>query len=238
MFLSRFTAFLCLCATPIALSAQVGQPRNDFAVGVNGGYLINKASFNPTIKQQWKGGETFGLSLRYTCEKYFSAVCAIVAEVNYANLGWKEFIETSDDTYYRDIRYVQIPILARLGWGRERKGGQFFIQVGPQVGFCLSEQEHRGGEWSEATLSKRLNGVTEQYDMTVQNKFEYGITGGLGVELSTKAGHIILDGRYFYGLSDMFHNGKKDPFERSANGAIIVKLSYLFDITKTKGDIR
>ena len=33
----------------------------------------------------------------------------------------------------------------------------------------------------------------------------------------------------------MFDNGKKDPFGRSANGAIIVKAGYLFDLIRTKG---
>ncbi len=231
-------ATVVLCAAPALLKAQVGQPRNDFAVGVNGGYIFNRVSFNPTIKQKWKGGETFGISLRYTCEKYFSAICAVAAELNYANLGWKEFIETSDETYSRDVRYIQLPLLARMGWGRERRGAQFFIQVGPQVGFCISEKAHLGGDWTVDSPGRRPNGIVEQYTLDVENKFEYGITGGAGVELSTRAGHILLDGRYFYGLSDMFHNGKKDPFGRSANGAIIVKLSYLFDIIKTKGEIK
>ena len=80
---AKLLATLALCAAPTLTKAQVGQPRNDFAVGVNGGYLINRVSFNPTIKQNWKGGETFGISLRYTCEKYFSAICAVAAEVRF-----------------------------------------------------------------------------------------------------------------------------------------------------------
>lgn len=227
---------LALWAAPKTAQAQVGDARSDIAIGVNGGALVNKVSFQPTIKQNWKVGETFGLSFRYTCEKYFSAICAITAEVNYANLGWRELIETSEDTYSRDVRYVQMPIFARLGWGRERRGGQFFIQVGPQLGYCLGEKEHRGGEWSDYNLYLRPNHVTQQYDMTVEVPFEYGITGGAGFEFSGKFGHLMLDARYFFALSDMFHNGKKDPFGRSANGPIMVKLSYLFDLKRTKGD--
>ena len=235
---AHLLATLALCAAPAALNAQVGKPRNDFAVGVNGGYIVNKVDFSPTIKQNWHGGETFGLSLRYTCEKYFSAICAVAAEVNYADMGWRELIETSDETYSRDVRYVQVPIFARLGWGRERRGGQFFIQVGPQLGYYLSDKAHLGGDWTADSPGRRPNGVVQQYTLDVENKFEYGITGGAGVELSTRAGHFILDGRYYFGLSDMFHNGKKDPFGRSANGAITVKLSYLFDVIRTKGEIK
>ena len=220
--------------------AQVGEHRNDLIVGASGGYLFNMVSFNPTIKQTMKGGETFGLTIRYTCEKYLSAVCSLQGEVNFANMGWKEDIEyvTDDgqsDTYKRDVHYVQVPIFARLAWGHELRGAQFFFQIGPQLGYYLSEKDYRGGPWSYTTLNYRPNHVTQQYDMTVERKFEYGLTGGIGAELSTAIGRFSLEGRYYYGLSDMFNNGKKDPFGRSANGAIYIKAGYLFDLIRTKG---
>ena len=216
------------------LSAQVGEPRTDFAIGMNGGFVMNRMSFDPTIKQKMKNGMTIGFTGRYTCEKYFKMICAFQAEINYSQAGWKEKITSSDDTYQRTIHYIQMPLLAHLGFGRERGGVKGFLVIGPQLGFCIGETEKRGGEWSAYTLSKRLNGVTEQYDLKVQRKFEYGITGGLGIDVSTKKGHhFIVEGRYFYGLSDIFSNSKKDPFGRSANGTIFAKVAYLFDIKKT-----
>lgn len=220
---------------PLLVSAQVGDHRGDLALGINGGYALNRVSFNPTIKKTFKGGTTFGLTLRYTCEKYLAAICALQAEVNYTNLGWKEDIdpEYSTDTYYRDIYYLQIPVLARLGWGREVKGAQFFFLVGPQVGFYLGEKEHYSDPWAG---TPRPNNVTQQYGKKVENIFEYGITAGAGLEISAKkAGHFLIEGRYYYGLSDIFHNSKRDPFGRSANGAIVIKATYLFDLIRTKG---
>ena len=217
------------------LHAQVGEARKDLAIGVSGGYVLNKVSFNPTIKQDFHTGTTFGISLRYTCEKYFAALCALQAEVNYTEMGWKEKIETSTDTYQRQMGYIQVPLLANIGFGRERGGAKGFIVLGPQIACCINEDEKRGGEWTEETLSKRPNQIVEQYDLQVQKKFEYGLTGGAGLDLSTRSGHhFLLEGRYYYALSDIFKNSKKDPFGRSANGAILIKASYLFDIIKTK----
>ena len=68
--------------------------------------------------------------------------------------------------------------------------------------------------------------------MDIDNRFDYGITGGLGVELHTKLGHFLVEGRYYFGLADIFSSSKKDYFDRSANGSIIVKATYLFDLTK------
>lgn len=219
------------------LSAQVGELHNDFVVGVNGGYVLNKMTFSPTIKQTFHGGMTFGITARYTCEKYFSSYCALQAELNYAQLGWKELIETSTDTYQRTINYVQLPFLARLAWGKEKRGAMGYFLVGPQVGFYLNDHDKRGTSdgsegWTALTLLKRPNHVVQQYDLPVQNNFEYGITGGAGVEVSSAIGHFLLEGRYYYGLSDIFHNSKKDKFGKSSHGAIIAKASYLFDIKK------
>jgi hypothetical protein len=221
-----------LCTT--SLRAQVGERRTDFAVGVNAGYTMNQVSFDPSIKQGWKGEPSFGLTLRYTCEKYFKSLCAVQLEVNYANLGWKEVIETSSDTYERDVHYIQIPFLARMGWGYEKKGAMFYGVAGPQLGLYVGDSDKRGGAFDETTLSLRPNRVYQQYDMPIKNKFDYGITAGLGVELNSKVGHFMLEGRYYYALGDMYGNGKKDVFGRSANGTIVMKFTYLIDVIRTK----
>lgn len=210
--------------------AQVGEYRSQLALGLNGGCALNKVSFDPTVKQTFHPGFTAGLTLRYTSEKYFGMLCALQAEVNYAELGWKEVIETSTDTYERRVSYVQVPLLARLGFGREHRGAMGYLVLGPQLAFCIGDEDKRTGEWSEATLALRPNLVTQQYKLDIQKKFEYGLTGGLGVELNTRAGHFMLEGRYYFALSDLFNNSKADPFARSANGTIIGKVTYLFDV--------
>jgi len=219
-----------------SLLAQVGQPRTDLALGVGGGFVMNRMSFSPSLKQGFKTGMTMGFTARYTCEKYFSMICAFQGEVNYSQAGWKEkFDEGSDLAYQRTIHYVQIPLLAHLGFGKEHGGVKGFLAIGPQLGFCIGENAKQSGDWSKYVPSRILVGGLTQYDLKVQNKFEYGIAGGLGMDVSTKNGHhFILEGRYFFGLSDIFSNTKKDPFGRSANGTIYVKVSYLYDVIKTK----
>ncbi len=215
-----------------SVRAQVGEPRRTLSLGVNAGVTMNRMSFDPTIKQSWKSAFTSGLTLRYTHEKYFSMLCAIQAELNYANLGWKEVIETSSDTYERDIHYIQLPIVADLAWGYERRGLMFHFMAGPQFGYAFSESEKRGGDFSDATLQLRPNQIYQQYDMPVENKLDYGITAGLGLELNTKVGHFMIDGRYYFALGDIYGNGKTDTFARSAHGTIVIKASYLFDLIR------
>ena len=214
--------------------AQVGELRSNLAVGFNGGYNLSKVDFSPTIKQNLHPGLTGGLTLRYTTEKYFSLICAAQLEVNFAQRGWDEMIDDgSNNTYSHTTNYVEIPFLAHIGWGKEERGLQFFINAGPQIGFFLSDSEHYGfTEEYPWDISKRPNNIIEQYGREIENTLEYGIAGGAGLELKTGIGNFIIEGRYFFGLSDMFGNSKADPFGRSANTTITAKISYLIDITK------
>lgn len=211
----------------LSTSAQVGDRRTDFAIGLTGGCVLNKMSFQPTIKQDMLFGTTFGVAARYISEKYFTCLCGLVAEVNYTTLGWKENIEDSEDTYYRTMPYIQIPLLMQLGWGREQKGCKFVFEAGPQFGYSLGYTEYKSEPFS---MDHRPSNVTQQYGMDIYNKVDYGITAGIGLEHSSVIGHFILGARYYYGLGDVFDNSKKGVFGRSAHGTISMKLTYLFDI--------
>lgn len=218
---------------PQSTHAQVGEHRRDLAIGINGGVNLNSVGFTPTIKQGMPMGITGGVTMRYTCEKYFSTIAAIQIELNYSQQGWEEEIEDgSNNTYSREVNYIQIPFMAHLGWGKEQRGLQFFLNAGPQFSFCISDKETYGGEpWD---TSNRPNNVTEQYGKEIENKFDYGIAGGLGIDLATNIGHFILEGRYYYGFGNLFSDSKKDPFSSSNNTVITIKFSYLFDILHTK----
>lgn len=227
---------LCI-ATTLHAAAQVGEHRNDLSIGLTGGYTMNKMDFMPKIKQTMKGSPMFGIAARYICEKYFTTICGVVLELQYNNLGWDELIEDgTGNTYKRDLHYLQMPLLMQMGWGRERRGLKFIFEAGPQLGLYLTGKEHISDQWNP---SARPNGVVHQYGKEPDNKFDYGIAAGLGLECSTPIGHILLQGRYYYGLGDIFDNSKRGYFGRSANQTLQVKLTYLFDILRTdKKDIK
>ena len=233
---------LLLC--PAALRAQIGSHRNDLSVGVNGGYVVSSIGFTPKVTQNSHTGMTFGLSMRYTCEKYFSTICSIAAELNYARVGWKERILTVDDqpvinahtglaeAYRRDLNYLQLPIFAHLAWGREKKGMQFFFKAGPQFGYLISESTKTNFNFADRNTADRSNQTCAQDTMAVENKFDYGIAAGLGVEYSIpRVGHFLLEGRYYYGLGSIYGDSKRDYFAKSNHSNIVIKLTYLFDIT-------
>lgn len=243
----RYIVFVLLFSCATVASAQIGQHRNEFSIGVNGGYTLSNVGFTPKVTQSLLGGTTAGLSWRYVCEKYFSTICSIYGEVNYTQMGWKERILTTDnqpvinavsglpEQYSRTLNYLQVPVFAHLAWGKEHSGMQFFFQLGPQFGYLLSEKTITNFNFKDRNTADRSNVVCAQDTMAVENKFDYGIAAGAGVELSVRrVGHFLLEGRYYYGLGNIYGDSKRDYFSKSNNSSIVVKLTYLFDVVRTK----
>ena len=204
--------------------AQIEEPRNILEVGVSGGLNLNKIEFQPTIRQGLMQGANGGINVRYTSEKYFSMICAAQLEVNFSQRGWIEnFDDGTSNNYSRITNYIEVPFFAHVAWGKEERGLQFFLNLGPQLGFFINEDEKYNGEWA---VEERPISIRPVYGKTTENTFDYGIAAGIGLEYKTKIGNFFIEGRHYYGLADIFRNSKVDDFGRSANTTITARLGY------------
>lgn len=220
----------CLLSAP--LHAQLQDERSNFSIGVNGGVNMSSVSFEQSIPQSTLITPSFGITARYISEKYFKMICGLQAELNFSQRGWKEKIEDeSGDAYTRKMNYIEIPLLAHLAFGKDKgHGARFILNLGPQIGFLLSEKEIYSDPWHPEMRPQGWEGY--EYGKMAEVKFDYGIVGGGGVEVRTGIGNFLLEARYYFGLSDFYHSTKKDPFSRSAHSYIGGRLTYLFDLKK------
>ena len=222
--MKRILTAIIAITLALGIQAQVEEPRSILEIGVAGGLNMSKMEFQPTIRQFYLQGAGGGVSIRYTSEKYFNMICAAQLEVNFAQRGLKEdFDDKTSNSYTRCLNYIEVPFLAHLSFGKEPYGLQFFINLGPQIGFLLSNSEKYEGQWS---IGSRPLATQAIYGKQVDNIFDYGILGGAGLELKTKAGNFFVEGRYYYGLGDIFNNSKTDDFGRSANTTIYARIGY------------
>ncbi len=250
--LLSFFIFAAVMLAPSSVKAQVGEYRNTFSVGASGGYLLNTINFTPTVPQNMHGGMLIGLMGRYTTEKYFSTLCALQVELNMAQVGWKQDISNIDggavtnpetgtvEQYQRDITYLQLPIFAHLSWGKETKGVNGFVNLGPQVGFMISENTKKNYDkpftkenYPDGFTNAigRVSQVEAQEEMPVENKLDFGIAFGAGIELHVnKVGRFDLEGRFYYGLGNIYGDSKRDFFGTSNHNTIYIKLGYLYDL--------
>ncbi len=230
---------------PLFAHAQIGEHRNTLSIGGNAGYNMTTIRFTPKVLQSMKGGMNVGFTARYSVEKYFATIASIQAEVNYSQLGWKEDIRDMNnqpvinsvtnqaEEYERTINYIQIPFFAHLAWGKENKGFNFFLNAGPQFGIYMSESTKSNFDWARRNVDDRSNKVVAQDTMGVENKIDYGIAAGIGVEWATKKlGRFTLEARYYYGLGNIYGDSKRDYFGSSNYGTITIKFGWLVDIMR------
>ncbi|OAV67311.1 hypothetical protein Barb4_02515 [Bacteroidales bacterium Barb4] len=206
-----FCMAVWVCLTTVSGRAQ--QPfKRELAFGFGGGVTLSSVGFTPKVDQGLLLGRQGGLVVRWITEEHLG----LIAELNYAQQGWKE------DFYSRTLNYIELPFLTHLYFGRKRV--RFFVNAGPKIGYMPSEST------DENLNGNQPNRTNEQHGMAVENKFDWGLCGGPGLELRTGIGSFLLESRYYFALGNIYGNSKKDFFPKSSPQVISVKLGYLFTV--------
>lgn len=210
----------------------------EWNVGVGFGPTFSSVDFqsgklgvqlNTKNKQQFHGG----IAIRYMTEKNLG----IIAELNYSQQGWEENFDknsgsdgaaTGEDrgfSHSHQLNYLELPLLTHIYFGRKVR---FFINLGPKLSYLMSDSETMSDQLFNYIGSGEASANTEthQYFRKAEKKIDYGLMGGLGLEFRTGIGNFSLEGRYTFGLGDIYNNAKADHFSRSANRVISAKLTY------------
>ncbi|MDR1601660.1 MAG: PorT family protein [Tannerella sp.] len=209
----------CLLAS-VATPAQNTAFRPEWSAGVSAGVNYANTVFSPKVQQSMYTGYTGGLTVRWITEKNLG----IQIEINCKQQGWQErFDDDGNDYsalyYRRRMNYVDIPFLTHVRFGGERVN--FFVNLGPQIGFLLNEKTASNLDGLEP---QRINA---QHDMPATKSFEWGIGGGPGLELRTGIGCFLLEGRYYYALSDFYSTRRSDVFGKASAQVLTLRVAYL-----------
>jgi hypothetical protein len=219
-------ALLCIIST-LGSIAQEKKFNPHFVVGASFGTTFSGVSFLPKVQNGMLLGYTGGLVGRYDSEKNVG----IQVELNFAQQGWEEEFFSADYSYSRVMNYIELPLLTHIYFGNENF--KVFFNLGPKVGYALSEKTHTSDNYTpDFDQEYEENHPLVQHDIPIQNKLDWGLCGGPGIELRTKAGYFVLEGRYYYGLGNIFKSKKVDPFPQSSPNVISVKLAYLVSFGK------
>lgn len=222
--MKRLAITFIIAFAAVTMSAQRFYAPN-LTIGAKAGVALSEMSFSPSVKQSFRPGVTMGVTARYTEEKHFG----IIAELLFTQKGWNENFEGAPYQYGRTLNYIEMPILTHIFFGSRRIKG--FFNLGPQIGYMLSDKISTNlTPWQDLpeVVSPRQ---TDQMWMDVQNRFDYGICGGIGGEYRlTPKQSILLEGRFYFGLGNIFHDGKADTFSASRSMTIQVTAAYLFRV--------
>jgi hypothetical protein len=189
--------------------SQTASEPPQWFLGAKGGLNLLTVNFSPTVSQSYSMRNSYGIIARYMSEKHVG----LQLELIYDEKGWEE----NTIVYQRQLDYISFPFLTHISLGK--KNTKFFINIGPQVSYL----------WQEKTLTSAAVDDDKQYK-AIENKFDYGIAGGIGTEFRTKIGVYQLEARYYYGLGNLYGNMAVDYFNQSSNQTISAHFAILFGL--------
>ena len=216
-------AAMLLALAPSRAAAQTHYESN-VAIGAKGGTTLSMMTLSPSVPQSMLMGTTWGLTFRYIEEKNFG----FIVEFNLVQRGWKEKFEKDPGyAYQRRLTYLHLPFLTHIYFGSHKFRG--FFNAGPEVCWLIGDSHSQNFDVANPPVFNEEYRETEQFDMVVHTKFDYGISAGLGMEFILKNKHsFILEGRYYFGIGNLFGSSKVDHFAASRGMAISVTLGYMF----------
>lgn len=196
-------------------------------VGGHAGAVLSQQSFNPSIEQAMHQGFMIGASFMWAEERHVG----LRAELNLTQRGWTEkFDDTTQFSYSRTLTYVELPLMTHIFFGGRHV--KCIFNLGPQLCYMIGDNissnfdYHNPGNVDGFITANR---TTAQMGMDVTNRFDYGITAGVGCEFTIGRKHAFtLEGRYYYGLGNIYPASKRDYFSASRGNAIMVTLGYDF----------
>ena len=225
----RFAKYFIALLLCFVLVPHIGaQTHYDAQISMGGkaGATLSRVNFNPTVPQTMIPGIMAGATFRYLEERHFG----IIAELNVEQRGWKEKFEGYDYSYQRSLTYIQLPVMTHIFFGSRHFHG--FFNAGPEVGFMIASGTKSNFDYAHFESIEGFpsaNRSTDQFVMKIKNRFDYGISAGLGMEWIKDRHHsFTLEGRFYYGLNDVFSNHKTDVFSSSNSMSIMVSLGYFY----------
>lgn len=203
----------------------MGQPY----LGLTGGWSASKAKLiNPYMRTHsvYDGGADLGVTFKYykpnpRADFYVEKLAGVQLELVLTHHGYRTHPQDSLEQPYRRLNtYLMLPTMAQF---RFRLGGMAFVHVnvGPYMAYMLNAQ----------TGEQRADG---QFDMQPyqlkplrDNRVDYGIIAGLGLSLELRWGVLQVEGRYGYGLGDMYNVNYLGNHSQSPASFQSVALCYM-----------
>ena len=210
----------------VSLFAQSVSLEPIASFGTRQGVNMSFVDFSPAVGNKLLYGYNGGLVFNYKGEKFFG----IQVELNYSQKGWSEDLDTIQNSYSRQLNYIELPFLTHIYFGN--RDLNYFANLGTSVAYLVSEKE-------TAEINNELY-IHKYYDKKIDNNFDFNIVGELGISYLTTIGTFQFGARYYYSLTSIFdydsktidYDSKTMPYNVSRNQVINISLTYFLTSKK------
>lgn len=204
--------------------AQPKVPR-EFQFGAIGGANMSSYTLSPSVTQDKSLGYTAGLGVRYIEEKYFGLQCELLL----TRRGMKDRYDSYPQyRFERQLTYIEFPAMAHV-YFNIKKRSEVALDLGMKLGYYLGDSQSDNLDAGFLAIAQASQHGYEHHRIPVDQKVDYGIQAGLGYEFKlNRQLSLQVQGRYYFGLGDIFPSTKADTFETSSNQSVQVVMSLWF----------
>jgi hypothetical protein len=168
-------------------------------IGVRGGYGLGYGRFNPRKEMQpvwglWSGGFAWKY---YTPQKFLGGVGA---EVEFIQRAYQYLVNPDDETlsYRRTVNTINVPFIWQPHFNIMNNRMRIFLNLGVFAAYNFSSKEE---------YVMRGEGVVyrKPYEMRIirDNPLNFGLQGGLGVNVILGKIELAVEGRYYFSYGDI-----------------------------------
>ncbi|MDR0365003.1 MAG: PorT family protein [Bacteroidales bacterium] len=218
----------------LSLSALGQTEKNKLYIGVAPGITINKlyssTGYRKDTNYKNESGFSFAIPLRYE----FFHWLAVQADPGLISKNYKivhnAYLDGNTYNIYNNAfinKYLQLPVMAHLSIGGQKL--RIFLNAGGFIGYQVGARL----EGVNIIIAYYRYDEKYEFDSRKDNRFEYGILGGLGVKYNTKSWTLFAEGRFHYGLSDLQKDYMLHQIPRY-NNTFLIQAGILFNFFKSK----
>jgi len=190
-------------------------------VGLKTGYtLLSTVSFKPDIDASILTGKSldYGLVVKHFDDKWFG----FQGEIFLTQRGYNApFNETNK--FQRINNYIELPIFFQIRLNI--KNVHLHGNAGCYAAYLTSAQE--GVDTTGTLVLKKVH-----FNILRDNRFDYGLTGGVGISYEFKFGVFQVEARVLYGYSDLYKYDYPNMPQQSKAVVQNISFSYMYNLSK------
>ncbi len=196
-------------------------------VGLKAGYTMSTISFDPVVKDtKMLFGEVldYGLTFKHYNAKYVG----FQAELFATKRGYRApKDETNNATFKRVNTYIELPMF--IQFRLNLKVAYIHVNAGPYIAYLISAKE--GDNTSGSYKLEKVD-----FNVLRDNRFDYGLMGGLGLSYDFKWGTIQAEARVSYGFADLYDHTYTDMPKESKSVTQQINIGYFYRFGGFRGN--
>lgn len=214
--MKRFSIIFSLVVCAVVLFANSAKAQHTFAVTGGAGMATSRLYPAQETRMLWGTGQA-GVSWRYYSLPRFVGCVGVDVEWLQSGFSYAPYASIYEDKkdykyYQRNVNTLMVPIVWQPHVYMIKNTLRVYIEAAVTFSYYFSSSFKNYETYTFGALSGQgLQVIEGKYNMRPErdNRFGYGLAGGVGFDILIKQVEVGIRGRYYFGFSDILKNRNK-----------------------------